>query len=173
MVHKCVIPGMAFTLVGSRKYADFVQCDIGMFGGYKNALEWAIAQSFATSGTFFRVKLKIFDEKWWRKFFLTIWGVPNWPPGEKSKWCHKFGDGVESGGGVGTLRWAPEVPQCLVCRPMGGCQGSKWPKMEKWSFFFKNPKFIDFFCLQCHPWASWTQETQKYEMGSQVMRGRS
>ena len=27
------------TLVGSRKYADFVQCDIGMFGGYKNALE--------------------------------------------------------------------------------------------------------------------------------------
>ena len=64
------------------------------------------------------------------------WGVPNWPPGEKSIWCRKFGDVVESGGGVGTLRWAPEVPQCLVRRPLGGCQGSKWPKMEKWSFFF-------------------------------------
>ena len=93
-------------------------------------------QSFATSGTFFRVKLKIFDEKGWRKFFLTIWGVPNCPPGEKSKWCRKFGDGVESGGGVGTLRWAPEVPQCLVRRPIGGLSGVKMAKNGKMVIFF-------------------------------------
>merc|ERR1712081_59674 len=94
------------------------------------------------------------------------WGVPNCPPSEKSIWCRDFGDFVESGGGVGTLRWSPEVPQCLVRRPIGGLSGVKMAKNGKMVIFLKNPKFIDFFCLQCHPWASWTQETRKYKMGS-------
>ena len=101
-----------------------------------------------------------------------LWGVPNWPPGEKSIWCRKFGDGVESGGRVGTLRWTPEVPQCLLHRLIGGLKGVKMAKNGKMVIFKKNPKFIDFFCLQCCPCASWTQETWKYKMGSQVMRGR-
>ena len=66
-----------------------------------------------------------------------LWGVPNWPPGEKSIWCRKFGDGVESGGRVGTLRWTPEVPQCLVRRLIGGLTGVKMAKNGKMVIFQK------------------------------------
>ena len=32
------------------------------------------------------------------------------PPGEKSIWCRKFGDGVGPGGKGGSLRWGSEAP---------------------------------------------------------------
>ena len=68
---------------------------------------------------------------------MLRWGVPNWPPGENSIWCRKFSDGVESGGRVGTLRWAKEVPQCLVCRLIGGLLGVKKAKNGKMVIFAK------------------------------------
>ena len=71
---------------------------------------------------------------------MLRWGVPNWPPGENSIWCRKFSDGVESGGRVGTLRWAKEVPQCLVCRLIGGLLGVRKAKNGKMVIFKKKIK---------------------------------
>ena len=54
---------LGITPVQPPGYQEYDQCDLGMFWGYKIRIKWAHSQLSRWSGTFFRVQLKIVENK--------------------------------------------------------------------------------------------------------------